>query len=66
MRRFKSKALKHLVATDVGRAASTSRTCRTSFIYSTPTRRPVNPPGGRTGRIGKTGRVISLVSPSIS
>src|SRR3989442_1696640 len=63
MRRFKSKALKHLVATDVAARGIDIEDLSHVFIYSTPDssdqyiRR-----AGRTGRIGKTGRVISFVS----
>jgi ATP-dependent RNA helicase DeaD len=63
MRRFKSKHLKHLVATDVAARGIDIEDLSHVFIYSAP-----NSPdqyihrAGRTGRIGKTGKAISLVS----
>jgi ATP-dependent RNA helicase DeaD len=63
MRRFKSKHLRHLVATDVAARGIDIEDLSHVFIYSAP-----NSPdqyihrAGRTGRIGKTGKAISLVS----
>ena len=63
MRRFKSKALKHLVATDVAARGIDIEDLSHVFIYSTPdSSDQYIHRAGRTGRIGKTGRVISLVS----
>jgi ATP-dependent RNA helicase DeaD len=63
MRRFKSKALRHLVATDVAARGIDIEDLSHVFIYSTPdSSDQYIHRAGRTGRIGKTGRVISLVS----
>jgi ATP-dependent RNA helicase DeaD len=63
MRRFKSKTLKHLVATDVAARGIDIEDLSHVFIYSTPdSSDQYIHRAGRTGRIGKTGRVISLVS----
>src|SRR5213594_37804 len=63
MRRFKSKALKHLVATDVAARGIDIEDLSHVFIYSTPdSSDQYIHRAGRTGRIGKTGRVISFVS----
>ena len=63
MRRFRSKHLKHLVATDVAARGIDIEDLSHVFIYST----PESPDqyihrAGRTGRIGKAGKAISLVS----
>jgi ATP-dependent RNA helicase DeaD len=63
MRRFKSKTLRHLVATDVAARGIDIENLSHVFIYSTPdSSDQYIHRAGRTGRIGKTGRVISLVS----
>jgi len=63
MRRFRGKALKHLVATDVAARGIDIEDLSHVFIYSTPdSSDQYIHRAGRTGRIGKTGRVISLVS----
>ena len=63
MRRFKSKSLRHLVATDVAARGIDIENLSHVFIYSTPdSSDQYIHRAGRTGRIGKTGRVISLVS----
>src|SRR5882672_4565351 len=63
MRRFKSKALKHLVATDVAARGIDIEDLSHVFIYSTPdSSDQYIHRAGRTGRIGKTGKAISLVS----
>jgi ATP-dependent RNA helicase DeaD len=63
MRRFKSKHLKHLVATDVAARGIDIEDLSHVFIYSAPdsTEQYIHR-AGRTGRIGKTGKAISLVS----
>src|SRR6185503_11347106 len=63
MGRFKSKSLRHLVATDVAARGIDIENLSHVFIYSTPdSSDQYIHRAGRTGRIGKTGRVISLVS----
>jgi ATP-dependent RNA helicase DeaD len=63
MRRFRSKALRHLVATDVAARGIDIEDLSHVFIYSTPdSSDQYIHRAGRTGRIGKSGRVISLVS----
>src|SRR2546426_546378 len=63
MRRFRKKELKHLVATDVAARGIDIEDLSHVFIYSTPdSSDQYIHPAGRTGRIGKTGRVISFVS----
>src|SRR3989454_12739327 len=60
---FKSKALKHLVATDVAARGIDIEDLSHVFIYSTPdSSDQYIHRAGRTGRIGKTGKVVSLVS----
>jgi ATP-dependent RNA helicase DeaD len=63
MRRFKSKHLKHLVATDVAARGIDIEDLSHVFIYSAPdsTEQYIHR-AGRTGRIGKTGKAISFVS----
>jgi ATP-dependent RNA helicase DeaD len=63
MRRFKSKHLRHLVATDVAARGIDIEDLSHVFIYSSPeSSDQYIHRAGRTGRIGKTGKVISLVS----
>ncbi|PYT13775.1 MAG: hypothetical protein DMF51_10010 [Acidobacteria bacterium] len=63
MRRFRKKELKHLVATDVAARGIDIEDLSHVFIYSTPdSSDQYIHRAGRTGRIGKTGRVISFVS----
>jgi ATP-dependent RNA helicase DeaD len=63
MRRFKSKELKHLVATDVAARGIDIEDLSHVFIYSAPeSSDQYIHRAGRTGRIGKTGTAISLVS----
>src|SRR6266850_1124475 len=63
MRRFKSKELKHLVATDVAARGIDIEDLSHVFIYSSPeSSDQYIHRAGRTGRIGKTGKAISLVS----
>jgi ATP-dependent RNA helicase DeaD len=65
MARFRSGTIRHLVATDVAARGIDIEDLSHVFIYST----PESPElyihrAGRTGRIGKSGHVISLVSAS--
>ncbi len=63
MRRFRSKELKHLVATDVAARGIDIEDLSHVFIYSSPeSSDQYIHRAGRTGRIGKTGKAISLVS----
>ncbi len=63
MRRFRSKELKHLVATDVAARGIDIEDLSHVFIYSAPeSSDQYIHRAGRTGRIGKTGKAISLVS----
>src|SRR5207245_786334 len=63
MRRFRKKELKHLVASDVAARGIDIEDLSHVFIYSTPdSSDQYIHRAGRTGRIGKTGRVISFVS----
>lgn len=63
MRRFKSKHLRHMVATDVAARGIDIDDLSHVFIYSAPdsTEQYIHR-AGRTGRIGKTGKAISFVS----
>jgi ATP-dependent RNA helicase DeaD len=62
MRRFKNKELKHLVATDVAARGIDIEDLSHVFIYSAPeSSDQYIHRAGRTGRIGKTGKAISLV-----
>ena len=63
MRRFKSKHLRHMVATDVAARGIDIEDLSHVFIYSAPdsTEQYIHR-AGRTGRIGKTGKAISFVS----
>ncbi len=63
MRRFRSKHLRHLVATDVAARGIDIEDLSHVFIYSSPdSPEQYIHRAGRTGRIGKTGKAISLVS----
>ncbi len=63
MRRFRSKHLRHLVATDVAARGIDIEDLSHVFIYSAPdSPEQYIHRAGRTGRIGKTGKAISLVS----
>ena len=63
MRRFRSKTLRHLVATDVAARGIDIEDLSHVFIYSAPdSPEQYIHRAGRTGRIGKAGRAISLVS----
>ncbi|MFQ5878470.1 MAG: DEAD/DEAH box helicase [Acidobacteriota bacterium] len=63
MRRFRSKALRHLVATDVAARGIDIEDLSHVFIYSAPdSPEQYIHRAGRTGRIGKSGKAISLVS----
>ncbi len=63
MRRFKNKELRHLVATDVAARGIDIEDLSHVFIYSSPeSSDQYIHRAGRTGRIGKSGKVISLVS----
>jgi ATP-dependent RNA helicase DeaD len=63
MRRFRSKELKHLVATDVAARGIDIEDLSHVFIYSSPdSSDQYIHRAGRTGRIGKSGKAISLVS----
>ncbi len=63
MRRFRSKHLRHLVATDVAARGIDIEDLSHVFIYSSPdSPEQYIHRAGRTGRIGKSGKAISLVS----
>ena len=63
MAKFRAGAIRHLVATDVAARGIDIEDLSHVFIYSTPQSPEVYiHRAGRTGRIGKSGQVVSLVS----
>ena len=63
MARFRARTIRHLVATDVAARGIDIEDLSHVFIFSTPSSPEVYiHRAGRTGRIGKSGEVISLVS----
>jgi ATP-dependent RNA helicase DeaD len=63
MERFRSGSIRHLVATDVAARGIDIEDLSHVFIFSTPDSPELYiHRAGRTGRIGKTGTVLSLVS----